>query len=135
MSNGQTSGSINLDMTGLAAAVVAALEPVLAQINTNTVRLAGLLASTALDEDAAVDVLTEHLPSGLPQARDIADHLTEHLAQAGYVLVAINGPALEAEVARAGVETELPAEVEELVHPAAAQAEREDAWFSDGRED
>jgi hypothetical protein len=65
---------------------------------------------------------------------DVAGHLAEHLARAGYALVAINGPALEAEVERSGIRVPT-AEIQEIVAPAAAQAALEDAWFEPGRED
>jgi hypothetical protein len=137
--SGQTSGAISLDMTSVSMAVVADLRPIIAQINNNLERLAGLLASVALDEDAAVDVLAANMPvtepPGYPLSpRDAAGHLAEHLAQSGYALVAVAGPALEAEVRRNGFRA-VVADVAPIVDPATAQAIREDEWFAPGRED
>jgi hypothetical protein len=134
----QTSGSITLDVSALADSVLTGLNPVMAQINGNLERLSGLLAAAALDEDAAVDVLQQYLPVRAEANGDYADnratagYLAEHLAQQGYALVAVNGPALERELARNGFTGVATVPV---VDPAEAQRAREEQWFADGRED
>jgi hypothetical protein len=137
--SGQTSGSISLDLSGVADAVVSGLGPVIAQINNNLERLAGLLASVALDESAAVDALRRHLPAGTASIQHadmtaVAEHLAEHLAAGGYALVAVAGPALEFEVRRNGFRG-VVSDVAPVVDEATAQAIREDEWFADGRSD
>jgi len=107
------------------------------QINGNLEHLAGLLAASALDEEAAVDALRHHLPAGTSSIQHtdvtaVAGHLAEHLAQAGYALVAVTGLALEHELARNGFKGVAPVPV---VDPAVVQARREDEWFAPGRED
>jgi len=136
--SGQTSGSISLDTSALTGAVVQGLQPVIDQVNSNLERLAGLLASVALDEDSAVEVLARHLPEefflpdGVFQIR-VAGHLAEHLAQAGYALVAVAGPALEFEARKNGFRG-VVADVAPVLDPVTAQAVREDQWFAPGRE-
>ena len=133
----QTSGSITIDTSGVAGAIVTALEPIMGQINGSLEHLAGLLAASALDEEAAVNALAENMPVAEPPGwpmspRDMAGHLAEHLAQQGYALVAVNGPALERELARTGFRGVAVAPV---VDPAEATRRREDEWFADGRDD
>lgn len=132
----QTSGSISLDLSSLTGSIVAALEPVIGQINGNLERLSGLLASVALDEDAAVEALARNLPgiAAIADGADTAEYLAEHLAQAGYALVAVAGPALEHEVRRNGFRG-VVSDVAPVVDEATAQAIREDEWFAPGRSD
>lgn len=133
MSSEQVSGAVTFDMSGLAAAITENLQQIIGQVNENLERLAGRLSATALDEDAAVDVLAANLPVEYdPVAEDVAGYLAEHLAQAGYALVAVAGPALEAELGRHGFKGVAVAPV---VDPVEAQRKREDEWFEPGRED
>lgn len=137
MSGEQVSGAIAFDMSGLAAAITENLQQILGQVNENLEQLAGRLSATALDEEAAVNVLAENMPvtepPGYPMSpRDMAGHLAEHLAQSGYALVAVAGPALEAELSRHGFKGVAVAPV---VDPVVAQREREDKWFTEGRTD
>jgi hypothetical protein len=135
--SGQTSGSISLDLSGVADSVASSLGPVISQINSNLERLAGLLASVALDEDAAVDALKRNLPADPAEiwnGAEIADYLAEHLAQSGYALVAVAGPALEFEVRRNGFRGVVSG-VAPVVDEATAQSIREEQWFADGRND
>jgi hypothetical protein len=138
MTVNQTSGSIALDMSGVAEAVTASLAPIVNQINANLEHLAGLLAASALDEESAVDALVASFPAAYrttdlyPDMRAVAGFLAEHLAQQGYALVAVNGPALERELSRNGF---TGVAVAPVVDPAARQRELEEQWFADGRTD
>lgn len=115
MTHQQTSGSISLDTGSLATAVVSALKPVLSELNANMIRLAGLGPGVPLSEEVTAVVLTHFMPCS-------GKLLAQYLAEAGYALVAVAHPALEAEAQRA-----------RLVSPKDAQSVREDEWFDPNR--
>lgn len=139
----QVTGSINFDTRHLGEALIAALHPVLERIELNLSRLAGHLAATAMDEEESVTVLAQHLPAMTsspwqPDNVSIAGHLAEHLAQAGYALVAVTGPALKLELDRHDIRTGFDDLIREVTHPSILnpdQRAREDEWFSPGRDD
>lgn len=142
MKGDQTSGSITLDTGNIVAALSAAIEPVLDQINQNTRRVAATmeqLAGIPLDEASTAAVLAHYLPlgGGLTELviKALSDVQARGLTKAGYVLVATGGPALEAEAARSGSTPDrtTPEPLEAVESPRTAQERAEDEWFDPQR--
>lgn len=108
----QVSGSISLDLSGVAGAVLEGLEPFIMELGDQMARLSDLISSAALDEAASTEILLRHLPPHDPyllSPHEIATALTEALAASGYAIVAVTGPALE-EMRAAEVEAPATAE-------------------------
>lgn len=107
----QTSGSITIETSPLAAAIVKGLTPSLEALHTS---LSGLAAGLqpAVRYDDLIGVLIESLPGMEDTIRQTAEHQAYRLSEMGYVLVHAPVPDL---VAVADTEAEALA--------------REDKWF------
>ncbi len=121
----QVSGSISLDLSGLADTLSRSHGQVLTQINENLARLADLVRPPMLSEEATAAVLAYYLPDYGPADDLAAERQARGLAEAGYALVAVGEPAQQAEAARAGITP--------VADPRAAQQAREDEWFAPER--
>ncbi len=89
----QVSGSLSLDMSGLAEGIAGQLAPDLDRMHDSLSRLIGLVTSAALEDQEVVRVLRHALinmggqeqPETMAQAGYLAQYLTDH----GYALVRV----------------------------------------------
>lgn len=107
MGKTQVSGSLALDMSGLAATIERAVQGAtqalahsMAQLRRDLDAMAASANRRTLSEDEMVATLSCHLPAGLStdalgDGSRIAAFQAQRLAAAGYALVAVSGPALE----------------------------------------
>jgi hypothetical protein len=94
----QVSGSVSLDLSGLAGAVLETVQPALNSIQQEMARMSSLVSSTLLSDQETVAVIRRALISSMgeerPEHLPLAGYLAEYLRGAGYGLVAANtGPA------------------------------------------
>lgn len=80
-------------LSTLAEHLLQAIMPALAKINHDVEELTRLLAAQELNDADAVGALTSMLPSGVPMAQDVARFQHQRLAEAGYAVMAMFGPA------------------------------------------
>jgi hypothetical protein len=105
----ETARLVRSEVAGaVSQAVAEVVMPALAQVDQRVKLLAGLLQSAALGPDEMRATLACHLPSGIPMAVNVAAFQAERLAEAGYALVPISGPALEHAQATACVPVPCP---------------------------
>jgi hypothetical protein len=103
----QVSGSLALDLSKIIDETVrqvsAQLGPALEEVRRAVTALAASANRSVLNPAETVATLSCYLPAGLSHdalpGHRVAEFQAEQLAQAGYALVAVSGPALEAALA------------------------------------